>query len=189
MSANLDSIYREFNRKMGKSSNNRIYEFEEFRLNGSDLMLYRGDEEVSLAPKAVETLLVLIQRRGEIVSKDELMETIWRDTVVEESNLTQYLSRIRKTLGGMSDGRPFIETFRRRGYRFNGQIEITSERPIIHNEPAPRPRETGLSPSIEREGNVLRVVDWRPPEAAPAPEIRTESNQVAAVSKRRSLPG
>src|SRR5262245_25574657 len=107
---------------MDKLSSNKVYEFGGFRLDGLHKMLYRGDREVTLVPKAVETLLVLVERRGEILSKNELMEAIWSDLVVEESNLAFYLHVLRKTLGSQNDGRPYIETFRRRGYRFNADL-------------------------------------------------------------------
>lgn len=103
---------------MDKTSEHRIYEFGDFRLDAAHLMLFRGGEEIQLAPKAVETLLALIARRGEIVSKAELLEAVWPDTAVEESNLFLYLSVLRKTLGTRADGAPWIETYRRRGYRF-----------------------------------------------------------------------
>src|SRR5262249_46460796 len=78
-------------------------------------------------PKAVETLVALIERRGKIVSKDELLEAVWPNTVVEESNLFLYLSVLRKTLGTQQDGRPYVETLRRRGYRFNGEVRLVVE--------------------------------------------------------------
>lgn len=115
----LDLIYLEANLRVDKLSENKIYEFGEFRLDGSRKMLYRGDREVALAPKAVETLLALVKRRGEILSKDELIRAIWTDVVVDESNLALYLHVLRKTLGSQNGDRPFIQTFRRRGYRFN----------------------------------------------------------------------
>ena len=113
---------------MVKPCHYKIYEFEKFRLDTVHLMLYCGSEEIPLAPKAVETLLVLVERRGEILSKDELMETIWTDSIVEESNLAKYLHVLRNTLGNSQDGKPFIETFRRRGYRFNGDVRLVPAR-------------------------------------------------------------
>src|SRR5260221_583202 len=111
----LDLILKnsQFNLKMDKPSDHKIYEFEEFRLDAVHLMLYHKNEEISLAPKAVETLLVLIERSGEILSTDELMSAIWTDSVVEESNLSQYLHLLRKTLGKRRDGKQFIETLKR----------------------------------------------------------------------------
>lgn len=109
---------------MSKRSEQSVYEFEEFRLDAAHSMLYRNGEEISLPPKAVETLLALVVRHGEILSKDELMEIVWADSIVEESNLSQYLHLLRKTLGETRDGKPFIETLRRRGYRFIADVSI-----------------------------------------------------------------
>ncbi|MCD9188587.1 MAG: DPP IV N-terminal domain-containing protein [Pyrinomonadaceae bacterium] len=90
-------------------------------------MLYRDGEELSLPPKAVETLGALIAKSGEIVGKEDLIREIWTDTIVEESNLAHYLHILRKTFGNRADGKPYIETLRRRGYRFNPVGEVTRE--------------------------------------------------------------
>lgn len=127
MSLDLKLIYSDFNFTMDKSSSYRVCAFGEFRLDTVHLMLYRDTEEIPLPPKAVETLLALVKRRGEIVGKDELMEIIWTDAVVEESNIAKYLHLLRKTLGNQENGKPFIETFRRRGYRFNGEVKQLSD--------------------------------------------------------------
>ena len=129
MSANLNLIYSEFNLNVANDSERIIYVFDEYRLDAAHRMLYRGETEIPLAPKAVETLLALIDKRGEIISKDELIGAIWTDTVVEESNLQHYLHVLRKTLGTRRDGKPFIETFRRRGYRFSSDVQII-EKPM-----------------------------------------------------------
>jgi DNA-binding winged helix-turn-helix (wHTH) protein/TolB-like protein/tetratricopeptide (TPR) repeat protein len=110
--------------KMGNSNTRYVYEFGDFRLDAGHLMLYHGDEELSLAPKAVETLVALVERRGEITSKDELLEAVWPDAIVEESNLFVYLSVLRKTLGTKDNGDPWVETLRRRGYRFSGDVRL-----------------------------------------------------------------
>lgn len=124
MSANLKLIYSEFNLNVANDSERIVYVFDEYRLDAAHRMLYRGEVEIALVPKAVETLLALIDKRGEIVSKNELIGTIWTDTIVEESNLQHYLHVLRKTLGTRRDGKPFIETFRRRGYRFSSDVQI-----------------------------------------------------------------
>src|SRR5882762_6248672 len=105
----------------------KVYEFDDFRIDVAHLMLYHRGAEIPLVPKAVETLLALIERRGKIVSKEELLEAVWPDTVVEESNLFLYLSLLRKTLGTHKDGGPYVETLRRRGYRFNGDVHLIEE--------------------------------------------------------------
>src|SRR6476646_3357528 len=97
----------------------KVYEFEDFKLDAEHLMVTRNSQELPLTPKQVETLLALVEKRGEIVSKDALMTRLWGDSAVEESNLIQNIYLLRKIMGEMADGRPMIETLRRRGYRFN----------------------------------------------------------------------
>lgn len=122
MSVDSGSIGSQFNINAANSRDEGVYEFEDFRLDARRLMLYREGREVELAPKVVETLLALLENAGRIVSKEELFERLWKDAFVEESNLTQNIYLLRKTLGNRADGRPLIETFRRRGYRFNGEL-------------------------------------------------------------------
>lgn len=86
-----------------------VYEFGDFRLEAAHLMLYRNLEEISIAPKQVETLLALVERSGEIVSKDELMKRLWANSFVEESNLSQNIYTLRKILGETDGGKPMIE--------------------------------------------------------------------------------
>ncbi|MGI8786956.1 MAG: DPP IV N-terminal domain-containing protein [Pyrinomonadaceae bacterium] len=123
MSLSKHSIISQQNLTAPNSENNCVYEFEDFRLDAAHLMLYRDKQTVSLKPKVVETLVALVERRGEVISKAELMNRLWADSFVEESNLTQNIYLLRKTLGNCADGQPFIENFSRRGYRFNGEIK------------------------------------------------------------------
>lgn len=125
MSLNLDFISTEFNLSEVNNSESKTYLFEGYRLDVQRRMLYHGEREVVLPPKAIETLIALIELRGEIVSKGDLMKVIWADTIVEESNLDHYLHVLRKTLGQKSDGQPFIETLRRRGYRFTPDVRVS----------------------------------------------------------------
>lgn len=122
MSSGINSIYSQDNINSPNLSENRVYEFDRFRLDAAHLMLYENDSPVALAPKVIETLVALVEKRGAVVSKDELMKRLWKDAFVEESNLTQNIYLLRKTLGKAANGRAFVETFRRRGYRFNGEI-------------------------------------------------------------------
>jgi len=98
--------------------NKRIYEFGDFRIDTVNRRLMRDGETVPLKAKAVEALLVLIENQGDLVEKDELMATLWADSFVEESNLTQHIYTLRKAFGENE----FIETVPRRGYRFIGDV-------------------------------------------------------------------
>ncbi len=104
-----------------------IYEFEDFRLDAAHLMLYKNGTTVSIKPKVVETLVALIERRGEVIGKDELMNRLWPDSFVGEANLSQNIYLLRKTLGNCAGGQPMIETFWRRGYRFKGNVRQLSD--------------------------------------------------------------
>ncbi len=94
------------------------YAFGPFRLDVAKLVLWREREVVPLPPKAIALLAALVRASGDVVTKDDLMARVWPDVTVEESNLTVTLSGLRKTLGRRPDGRPYIETLSRRGYRF-----------------------------------------------------------------------
>ena len=168
MSSELSSNFLQFGFDMANGNDHSIYVFDHFRLDASKLMLYSGESEIQLPPKVVKTLAVLVENRGEILSKDELMTRVWEDSIVEESNLSQYLYLLRKTLGQRPDGTPYIETLRRRGYRFTAPVD--QSKPVLaQTESAHSVTGVRQSMSVERYGNVLRLVDWMP-EAVPSVE-------------------
>lgn len=103
------------------SSSRQSYTFGAFRLDPVEKVLFRGNDPVPLTPKAVETLLALVERHGHVVTKDELIGIVWPDTFVEENNLAQNISLLRRVLGE-SGGPQFIETVPKRGYRFVGAV-------------------------------------------------------------------
>ena len=89
-------------------SEEAFYEFGPFRVDPSQSVLERDGELIPLAPKAFDTLLALLQRRGEVLDKEDLLKTIWPDSFVEEGSLAQNISILRKVLGEGSDGQPYI---------------------------------------------------------------------------------
>ena len=100
----------------------RFYEFGPFRLDASERQLSRDGAPVPLPPKALDTLIVLVERRGRLVEKDELMKTLWPESFVEEANLNHHVWALRKTLGEGPNGERYIETVPRRGYRFVADV-------------------------------------------------------------------
>ena len=153
MSLELTSNFPQFSFGMRNINGHSIYEFGDFVLDVDKLMLYRDETEISLPPKVVKTLSVLVENRGEILSKNELMERVWNDAVVEESNLSQYLYLLRKTVGKKPDGNPYIETLRRRGYRFTANVKV---RPPDAGDPTPEP--STRTPLIGREKEIESVI-------------------------------
>src|SRR6202161_3190978 len=80
-----------------------IYRFGEFLLDPARRTLSRADSPVSLTPKAFDVLLFLVQNPNRLVTKEELLQAVWGETIVEEGNLTQYISHLRKALGENSE--------------------------------------------------------------------------------------
>jgi TolB-like protein/Tfp pilus assembly protein PilF len=101
----------------------RSYQFGDFRLDADGRVLLLGEERVPLTPKAMDTLLLLVENHGNVVDKEELMKRVWPDTFVEEISLTRNISVLRKTLCNGNLGREFIETIPKRGYRFVARVE------------------------------------------------------------------
>ena len=99
------------------------YEFGEFRLDAGKRLLLRNGDAVALTPKAFETLLFLIQHRQRTVDKDELMQAIWPDTVVEENNLNQNISALRRVLGESRGENRYIATIPGKGYQFIADVQ------------------------------------------------------------------
>jgi len=100
-----------------------IYEFGRFRVNIAERLLIRDQEVVPLTPKVFDILVMLVENNGQIVSKDGLMRKVWPDSFVEEGNLTQNISLLRKALGEGQNGHQYIETVARRGYRFVAPVK------------------------------------------------------------------
>ena len=106
-----------------------FYEFGRFRVSAGDRLLLRDQEVVQLTPKVFDILLVLVESSGQVISKDGLMKKVWPDSFVEEGNLTQNISLLRKALGEGQNGHRYIETVARRGYRFVAPVrESLSDR-------------------------------------------------------------
>jgi TolB-like protein/DNA-binding winged helix-turn-helix (wHTH) protein/Tfp pilus assembly protein PilF len=99
-----------------------VFEFGPFRLNPSERLLLRDQAQVRLPPKAFDALVFLVENRGRLLEKEELLRRVWPDTFVEESNLAQHISILRKALQDRDDGPRFIETVPRSGYRFIAEV-------------------------------------------------------------------
>ena len=129
-------------------SQENVYQFGPFCLDANERVLLREGRLIPLAPKALNTLLVLVRNRGHVVEKDALMTEVWPDEIVEEGNLTQHVHMLRRALGETSGVPKYIETIPRRGYRFLGVVTEIQEETGVVPSPAqiPAPIKSTSSP-------------------------------------------
>jgi len=111
--------------------NGRVYSFDRFQLDVENRQLLRDDTPVPLSAKAFDLLRVLLENQGRLVEKDELFNTVWRDQIVEESNLTVHISQIRKALGENRKNPRFVETVPGYGYRFVGEVSDLDDADLV----------------------------------------------------------
>jgi TolB-like protein/DNA-binding winged helix-turn-helix (wHTH) protein/Flp pilus assembly protein TadD len=142
----------------GLTSN--LYQFGEFRLDAQNRVLRRGEAIVPLTPKAFDVLLLLIQNAGRIVTKDELMNAVWPDSFVEESNLTQTIFMVRKALEETSDQR-YILTLQGKGYRFLVPVTQAAGNGLETKEPESPPTEKSADPGAQSQLQRPRAKDSR----------------------------
>ena len=109
-----------------------LFEFGDFHLDATERRLVRDGHPVSLTPKAFHTLVLLVENRGHVLCKEELISEVWPDSFVEEGGLARNISVLRKALGDSTVGQRLIETVPKRGYRFVGDVK----RLLPENDPS-----------------------------------------------------
>src|SRR5882757_76874 len=122
-----------------------LYRFGQFMLDPGRRTLSRADLPVSLTPKAFDVLLFLAENPNRLVTKEELLLAVWGDTFVEEGNLTQYISHLRKALDDNSEDTRLIVTIARKGYQFTGAVAVieaadTPKQVAVHVPASASPR-------------------------------------------------
>ncbi len=140
----------------------RFYLFDGFRVDAGERLLFKEDREVSLTPKVFDTLLVLLENSSHVLTKKQLMEQVWPDSFVEENNLAQNISALRKALGEGKEGEHYIRTVPKRGYRFVGDVRVSGgeEESLIVRE---RTRTRIVVESDEDDPlQLARVIDVSP---------------------------
>jgi DNA-binding winged helix-turn-helix (wHTH) protein len=161
---------------------NDIFEFGGFRLEAGERLLLRAGEPVALPPKAFDVLLVLVRRAGKLVSKDELLKTVWADTFVEEANLSYTVSLLRRTLAPGGDER-LIDTVQKLGYRFVLPVRAVPAPTAVPSAPAG----TAQAPPQSAQTGGRWTPRWRPVAAVPfvaALLVLTASAMLALAAAR-----
>ncbi len=108
-----------------------VREFGRFRLDVSRRVLWHQDEPVRIGLKEIELLSVLVENKGEVVTKEELLDKVWPESFVEESNLSRHVYILRKMFKDLGEGEGLIKTIPRRGYRFVGELRGPQKQEII----------------------------------------------------------
>jgi DNA-binding winged helix-turn-helix (wHTH) protein/pimeloyl-ACP methyl ester carboxylesterase len=158
------------------------YQFGPFHLDVRERRLSRGQEIVPLRLKVFDTLLVLVENAGRLVTKQELLDTVWPETTVEENNLNHNVSVLRKALGERATGQQYIETVPRVGYRFAAPVDVVIPRTAAFAASATKARQeirycttsdgirlayatTGNGPPLVKASNWLTHLDfeWESP--------------------------
>ena len=142
----------------------QLWEFDGYRLDGDRRVLLKGTDVVQLPSKAFDILLVLVRRRGEVVSKDELMEAVWPDSFVEEANLSQNVHLVRKAFGEKAQENRYVATLPGRGYSFvadtrqiSDSEDSTSDGDMQRFLPIPGPQLVRPKGVLERIGTYVRT--------------------------------
>jgi TolB-like protein/DNA-binding winged helix-turn-helix (wHTH) protein len=154
--------------RVGSPSNGSLYRFARFVLDSQKRTLSRDDSPVPLTPKAFDVLQFLVRNPNRLVSKEELLRAVWGDTFVEEGNLAQYISHLRKALGDNSEDVRLIVTIARKGYQFAADVTIgkaadTTKRTIV-TIPAVEnfQLDAQLIPSTPADGDIPKAISqWR----------------------------
>lgn len=146
-----------------------LYDFDDFRLDASRRIVSRRDQAVQLTSKSFETLLMLVRNRDRVLSKEELMNAVWPDSFVEEVNLAQNISAVRKVLGESPGENRFIATIPGKGYRFVCEVRERGEETGSQIDELIVARHTqaqvlvveepGDEPPVERNGRNRKALD------------------------------
>jgi DNA-binding winged helix-turn-helix (wHTH) protein/TolB-like protein len=138
-----------------------IHRFGPFQYDSEQRLLLRDGEMVPLAPKAIDTLHVLLEQRGRVVEKSDLMKLVWPDTTVEDVGLARNISILRKALGDDGADSPYIETIARRGYRF-AAVEVDAEAKVEVQSPTrARPKWIPLIAAIVALAALGWLIWWQ----------------------------
>jgi DNA-binding winged helix-turn-helix (wHTH) protein len=139
----------------------RVFEFGDFVLAPKERLLMRHGKPIHLTAKAFDLLVALVSRSGHLVSKDDLLCTVWPNTIVEEVNLTVNVSALRKALDDGQNGREVIQTVPTRGYRFVAPVKMRDAAVAVESREISRDQKM-LLPDRERPGirNPSQSLKW-----------------------------
>ena len=143
---------------MGNPSSSQ---FGPFLIDVGERTLRRDGEPVPLTPKAFDVLVALLEKPGRLISKEELLQKVWPDAFVEESNLAYNVFALRKALGDTAENSRYIETIPKKGYRFRAAVIPTGASSDAQPASAFGPRPGSTPPSVETRDSELTILPFR----------------------------
>ena len=146
-----------------------LYRFGQFALDSRKRTLCRADSPVSLTPKAFDVLLFLVQNPNRLVAKEELLQAVWADTFVEEGNLTQYVSHLRKALVGNAEDTRLIVTIARKGYQFTARVTVAEAADDAKQDRL----EAAASETCKTDERAVEFASKEKATKSPAPHLRS----------------
>ncbi|HET8671498.1 MAG TPA: transcriptional regulator, partial [Candidatus Saccharimonadales bacterium] len=155
-----------------------FYRFGDFTIDADQRVLLHEGKPIALTPKVFDTLLVLVENSGRIVTKEELMNRLWPDTFVEEANLAYNIQQLRKTFGDNARNPLYIKTIARRGYRFIASVDEVFDDTHTAGGQITRQYETSDARSPDAGNGLNRQVEAQMPE--PDAELANESHSAAS---------
>jgi Tol biopolymer transport system component/DNA-binding winged helix-turn-helix (wHTH) protein len=175
----------------------KIYAFDDVRVDADDFRVSKNGEPLSFAPKAFEVLLYLIERRGHLVEKGELLEAVWGETFVAENTLARTVAQIRKSLGDEAKAARYIETVPKRGYRFIADVKVSpliassvatqgsavKETFVLSDAPSKEVDETATEASIGSFPNTLSAANLIAVNSPPSPLFEADEQTQNATTK------
>ena len=133
-----------------------VYEFGDFRLDAEKRLLWRAGAPVPLRPRVFETLLFLVKHHDTVLDKERLMEAVWPDSIVEENNLSQHISTLRRVFGETPGSHHYIVTVPGRGYRFVADVTMRNGEAL---PASPTTSEAEVAPGKNGTGEVVSVAE------------------------------
>jgi TolB-like protein/DNA-binding winged helix-turn-helix (wHTH) protein/Tfp pilus assembly protein PilF len=135
-----------------------VYEFGDFRLDAGKRLLWRAGAPVPLRPRVFETLLYLVQHRDTLLDKERLIDAVWPDAIVEENNLTQNISTLRRVFGETRGSHHYIVTVPGRGYRFVADVKMRED----DESPSRRIPDSAIAPPEDNNGQAVSLARPNP---------------------------
>lgn len=155
---NFPDFFLKFSGREMIRETHHFYRFKSFRLDVEDRQLIQGGVPLQLEPKVFDVLALLVERNGHLVEKDELLQTVWADSFVEETNIARAVYTLRKTLGEGENGNKFIETVAKKGYRFVAEVSVDEDAETRGRGDAETADEKSPRPNLKPKQNTRFIL-------------------------------